>query len=107
MRSLHKMIERWTSDGLVLLPPESEPAVRATFEKVGAPAASDVVSVDAILGGVREMDKEHWRLWSLADIEIGNTTSVATGVLFSDDLMSCWSCRRVEQLERRLQIHRD
>jgi hypothetical protein len=95
MRSLHKMIERWASEGLVLLPPEPESLVRATFEKVGSTATSDVISMYAILGGMRDMDKEYWRLWSLADIETDNTTSVATGVLFSDYLINCWSYRLV------------
>ena len=68
MRSLHKMIERWASEGLVLLPPEPEPLVRATFEKVGSTATSDVISMYAILGGMRDMDKEYWRLWSLGKV---------------------------------------
>jgi hypothetical protein len=95
MRSLHKMMERWASEGLVLLPPEPESVVRATFAKVGSIATSDVISMYAILGGMRDMDKEYWRLWSLADIETDNTTNVSTGILFSDYLISCWSYRLV------------
>ena len=77
------------------MPPEPESVVRETFAKIGAIATSDVVSMYAILGGMPEMDREYWRLWSLSDIQIENTTSVATGVLFSDYLISCWSYRLV------------
>ncbi|MFO1227389.1 hypothetical protein [Roseateles sp.] len=89
------MIERWKGDGLVLLPAEPESAVRAAFSKVGSTATADVISMYATLGGMPEMDKEYWRLWSLADIQIENATSTATGVLFSDYLISCWSYRLV------------
>ncbi|WP_222612438.1 hypothetical protein [Undibacterium flavidum] len=89
------MIERWKSEGVVLLPPETEQVTRSTFSKIGAVATSDVVSMYAILGGMQEMDKECWRLWSLADIQVDNTKSIATGVLFSDYLIECWSYRLV------------
>jgi hypothetical protein len=89
------MIECWKTEGLVLLPPEPEPVVRKAFARIGSIATADVVSMYAILGGMPEMDKEYWRLWSLSDIETENTTSIATGVLFSDYLMSCWSYRLV------------
>ncbi len=89
------MIERWKDEGLVLLPPEPESAVRATFEKVGAIAASDVIAMYTVLGGMPEMDDEYWRLWSLAEVTGDNTKGVATGVLFSDYLINCWCYRLV------------
>ncbi|MCV2422309.1 hypothetical protein [Paucibacter sp. DJ2R-2] len=95
MRNLRRMIERWKTEGLVLLPPEPAAAVCETFAKVGAKATADVVSMYAILGGMPEMDKEYWRLWTLSDIQIENTADVATGVLFSDYLISCWSYRLI------------
>ena len=95
MRSLHKMVERWKTEGVVLLPPEPEHVVRKAFARIGSCATYDVVSMYAILGGMPDMDKEYWRLWSLSDIEIENTTSISTGVLFADYLASCWSYRLV------------
>jgi hypothetical protein len=95
MQNLHKMIDRWKAEGVVLLPPEPESAVREAFSKIKSVATSDVISMYATLGGMPEMDKEYWRLWTLTDITIENTSSVATGVLFSDYLISCWSYRLV------------
>ena len=92
MHSLHKLIERWKNEGLILLPPEPESAVREAFAKIRATATSDVVAMYSLLGGMHEMDKEYWRLWSLSEIEKENTASAA-GVLFSDYLVSCWCYR--------------
>jgi hypothetical protein len=93
MRSLHKMIERWKREGLVLLPPEPASFVRESFHKIGAALTSDVVSMYAALGGMQEMDREYWRLWSLSEIQAENAAGVSTGILFSDYLINCWSYR--------------
>jgi hypothetical protein len=95
MRNLQKMIDRWKAEGLVMLPPEPEVAVRETFAKLGSVATSDVIAMYASLGGMHEMDKEYWRLWSLADILIENTAGNARGFLFSDYLINCWSYRLI------------
>jgi hypothetical protein len=95
MRNLLKMVERWKAEGLVLLPPEPETAVLESFARLGAVATADVISMYSILGGMHEMDKEYWRLWPLSEVQSENDPGVATGVLFSDYLISCWSYRLI------------
>jgi len=96
MRELYKMIDRWRHEGVVLLPPEPASVVRESFAKIGAAPTSDVVSMYAALGGMREMDREYWRLWSLPEIQVENATGISTGILFSDYLINCWSYRLVQ-----------
>jgi hypothetical protein len=93
MYSLSTMIERWRSEGLVLLPPEPEFSVRETFRQIGALPTSDVIAMFAMLGGMREMDRELWRLWSLSEIREENSTDVDGGVWFSDYAVSAWNYR--------------
>ncbi len=95
MRGLYKMIERWRSEGLVLLPPEPESRVRQAFSMIGSTPTSDVVAMFAGLGGMQEMDRELWRLWSLAEIEQENQTDSSSSVWFSDYAISAWSYRLV------------
>jgi len=87
------MIERWRLEGLVLLPPEPASAVRESFGKIGVIPTPDVISMYSVLGGMQEMDREYWRLWSLAEVGSENTAGACTGVLFSDYLIGCWSYR--------------
>jgi hypothetical protein len=95
MRELHKLIDRWRREGVVLLPPEPASVVRESFEKIGATLTSDVVALYAVLGGMQEMDREYWRLWSLPEVRSENAAGVSTSILFSDYLINCWSFRLV------------
>jgi len=89
------MIDRWRREGVVLLPPEPASIVRESFAKIGATPTSDVVSMYAALGGMREMDREYWRLWSLLEVQAENAHGSDVGILFSDYLINCWSYRLV------------
>ena len=95
MRSVSIVVGRWHEEGLVLLPPETEAAVRAAFAKVGTVATSDVISMYAVLGGMEQMDREYWRLWPLTELVSENSDQSQQGVLFSDYLANCWSYRLV------------
>ena len=93
MESLSKLISRWNSERLGLLPPATEKEVRETFESAGSNATQDVIALYTKLGGMELMDNSLWRLWSLAEIKSENTESSASGVLFSDFLMNSWCYR--------------
>ena len=85
------MARRWREEGPILLPPETETAVRSTFARVGSVATADVISMYSILGGMEEMDKEYWRLWPLSEVLTENTERSDHGVMFADYLINCWN----------------
>lgn len=93
MQIIATMISRWKVEGIGLLPPEAESKIRASFECVGSIATSDVISLYAAIGGMDEMDKEDWRLWSLGEIMSQNEEPSPYGVLFADFLVECWHYR--------------
>ena len=93
MRILASLMKSWQSEGIPLIAPETEASIRQAFARVGSRATSDVVFLYSSFGGMDEMDKEYWRLWSLAEVGLENPVSSGSGVLFSDYLMSCWSYR--------------
>lgn len=91
MQSLSELLPRWTAEAAEPLPPPPAASVRQAFAKLGSIATEDVLSLYGALGGMRMMDNEYWRLWSLDEIE-GQTPS-EFGVLFSDYCISCWEYR--------------
>ena len=93
MDALNTLLDQWRSEGLVILPPAPEHAVREAFESVGSYATQDVIKLYSKLGGMEVMDNALWRLWSLAEIQNDNTERSTPGVLFSDYLMNCWCYR--------------
>lgn len=105
MRSLYTMIDRWQSEGLVLLPPEPESRVRQAFSSVGSAPTSDVIAMFAAFGGMQDCDQELWRLWSLAEIQDENRKDsssslwysdyASSGVWFSDYAVCAWCYRLV------------
>ena len=90
MNALDLMISQWKLEGIELVAPSSESDVRAVFARLGFTAASDVIDLYTTIGGMRDMDRELWRLWPLEDIERENLETPSRGVLFSDHLISSW-----------------
>jgi hypothetical protein len=88
---LRELFSRWKSAGVDVLPSERASAVAEAFYAVGQRATADVVALYGAIGGMKEMDGEYWRLWSLAEIR-GQAKS-DRGVVFSDYLVSCWDYR--------------
>ena len=107
MRSVDIMAERWRKEGLVLLPAESESAVRESFAKVESIATLDVISMYAVLGGMEEMDREYWRLWPLSELVTQNSEKSQHGILFSDYLADCWSYRLVPNADDTSSVYVD
>jgi hypothetical protein len=93
MQILTKLVSHWQSEGLTLLAPEATDRVYKVFAGVGWNATSDVIRLYASLGGMEEMDKEYWRMWSLREIASENAEQSRSGILFSDYLMGCWCYR--------------
>ncbi len=91
MQSLVSLLLRWKAEATEPLPPASPEAVKLVFERLGSFATADVLALYGRLGGMRTMDDEYWRLWSLD--EIGEQRSSESGVLFSDYCISCWEYR--------------
>jgi len=93
MKYLDDLIDGWHAVSLRLLPAASEVEVRKVFRAVGAEATTDVIALFTSIGGMGEMDKEFWRLWTLDEIRSENTEHSANGVLFSDYLIASWCFR--------------
>lgn len=91
MHSLNQLVPRWLEESTGLLPPESPDTVRDVFVSLGWMASADVVALYGRLGGMSQMDNEYWRMWSLD--EIAEQPPSEFGVVFSDDLISCWEYR--------------
>jgi hypothetical protein len=73
MKYLDDLIDRWHAEGLHFLPAASEAEVRNVFRAIGAEATADVITLFTSIGGMGEMDKEFWRLWTLDEIKSENT----------------------------------
>lgn len=73
------------------MPPEPAEAVQRVFTRLGSHATPDVLALYGALGGMRMMDDEYWRLWSLE--EVGPQLPSERGLLFSDYCISCWEYR--------------
>jgi hypothetical protein len=93
MKYLDDLIDRWHAEGLHFLPAASEVEVRNVFRAIGAEATADVITLFTSIGGMGEMDKEFWRLWTLDEIKSENTEHSPNGVLFSDYLVASWCFR--------------
>ncbi|MEO3693059.1 hypothetical protein [Roseateles paludis] len=89
--ALFSLLPRWVAEGAEPLPPERPGEVAKVFEHLGSIATPDVVSLYSTLGGMRTMDEEYWRLWTLEEIAAQSFSEF--GVLFSDYLISCWEYR--------------
>lgn len=91
MQSLQTLIKRWQSESIELLPPESESAVRATFETLGVQATPDVIALYGSIGGMNTVDAQDWELWPLEKIKRNHLANPSGhGVIFSDYMYSCW-----------------
>jgi hypothetical protein len=89
--ALARLMSRWRSQGVDPLPPVDEAEVRSVFERLGGVATHDVIALFAVVGGMRDMDDDYLRLWSLD--EIAQQPPSDEGVLFADYLISCWDYR--------------
>jgi hypothetical protein len=99
MEDLTSLVSRWASEAIQELPAESPAAVVTAFQAVGGSATSDVVALYAQVGGTQMMDNNHFRLWSLAEIQEENSSPSSYGVLFADYLISCW-CYRLKPISK-------
>lgn len=90
-QALAQLMSRWRSQGVDPLPPVDEAEVRNVFERLGGVATPDVIALFAVVGGMRDMDDDYLRLWSLE--EIAQQPPSDEGVLFADYLISCWDYR--------------
>jgi hypothetical protein len=93
MEALRKLVERWPSEGVLELPPESESAVRAAFSSVGGQATEDLLELYAQIGGMGMMDNSYFRLWPLSEVKQENVPSSSHGTLFADYLIDSWRYR--------------
>lgn len=91
--NISSLTARWKSEGVELLPPEAPSLIEEVFQFAGSKATGDILVVYQALGGMAEMDDEHWRLWSLQEIKEANGGSTEPGVLFSDYLLDCYQYR--------------
>ena len=90
-QALARLMSRWRSQGVGPLPPVDEAGVRSVFARLGGVATPDVIALFSVVGGMRDMDDDHLRLWSLE--EIAQQPPSDQGVLFADYLISCWDYR--------------
>lgn len=91
-QGLPQLLQAWQRQSLVL-PPELPEKVREVFRRCGAEPTAQVIQMYSMLGGMSEMDDEHWRLWSLAEVEKENAERSPFGLLFSDYLIDSWCFR--------------
>ena len=91
--NLEIVVARWRKERIGLLPPEPPERVAEVFASLGLKATGEMLELYAQLGGMRIMDDEDWRLWSLDEIREENKESSPDGVLFSDYLIDCWRYR--------------
>jgi hypothetical protein len=93
MDCLVELVDRWKAEGLQLVPAATAAEVREAFQAVNSEATPDVVTMYTTVGGMQNMDRELWRLWSLDEIKSENATPSPDGVLFSDYLIASWCFR--------------
>lgn len=88
---LSSLLGRWGAEGAEPMPPEKAEAIRDAFQLLGGVATADVILLYSMIGGMRMMDNEYWRLWSLE--EVGAQKPSEHGVLFGAYCISCWEYR--------------
>ena len=87
------MIKRWHGHAVIVLPPATRADVLDTFESIGSVATADVLELYALVGGMHDLDRDYWRLWSLDEIRTENSEPSSFGVQFSDYMIDCWRYR--------------
>jgi hypothetical protein len=90
---LAALLSRWESEGAKPLPAESPEAVHDAFQSLGMTPTADVLLLYTTVGGMRSMDDEYWRLWSLEEVRSQQRSE--HGVLFGDYCIFCWEYRLV------------
>ena len=98
MTSLDALVNQWRAEGLELLPPESKESIQLTFQKFGIQPTPDVINLYMLIGGMKMMDTNYWRLWSLQEIEKENIENPEFGLIFSDYLINCY-CFRIKPIK--------
>ena len=91
--NLARLIKRWRSEGIELDPGQDAQRIREVLASLGFDVGSDVVNLYQAIGGMQEMDKEYWRLWSLDEILEANRDASNSGVLFADYCLDCYQYR--------------
>ena len=95
MNVFESVKKKWLEEGLVLLPSENSDSVISCFKKLGATPTEDVIQLYSVLGGMEDMDGNHFRMWSLDEIikenrDSDNPNLLNNGVMFADYLVNCW-----------------
>ena len=104
MNYIDKTIGKWKNESLPAYKPESKNSVYSTFSYVESVAANDLIELYSKIGGMEEMDEEHFRLWSLQEVkeefdctmqQTNNEKKFVTnfGVQFADHLLNSWVYR--------------
>jgi len=91
--NITKLIARWASEYIEIFPPVSGELVRQVFNDIGIHATDDVVSLYECLGGMPEMNRDYWRIWSLQEIAGAGHDLTESGAIFSDYLLDCYRFR--------------
>jgi hypothetical protein len=100
MNIFEKFKRRWVQEKLDVHSGKDEQTIVECFEKLGVTPSADLLNLYKILDGKDCMDDEHFRLWSLKEIQEENSTDSEIeitkkfGVLFGDYCINCW-CYRV------------
>jgi hypothetical protein len=89
--NISKLVNRWVSEGVEILPPENELSVRKVFKN--GTVTADVLVLYEALGGMVEMNNEHLRIWSLKEVEDSNLEPCDKGILFADYCLDCYQYR--------------
>ncbi len=90
---LARLKRRWLDEGIELLPPATLADIRTVFARLDFIATPDVIALYTTIGGMREMDENFLRIWSLD--EIAEFRPSDEGVLFADYMIECWRYRLV------------
>src|SRR5262245_7696741 len=105
MKALDALVSRWRSDKVELFPGRPAEEVVETFAKLGSIATPDVILLYSKIGGMKEMDEDYWRLWTLEEVVERNKAPSPFGILFSDYLIDCWDYRLKPEANNRSSVY--
>ena len=83
-------IRKWKRDGIGLLEPQSEIAIKAALDQTRRRYSTDVLALYSLTGGMQngESDARAWTLWSLAELVSRNSSYDRADILFADFLLN-------------------
>jgi hypothetical protein len=93
---------KWTKEELKTHSGKGREEIVKCFKKFGVTPTEELLALYCTIDGKDCMDKEYFRLWSLNEIDIENSSerelerTMRYGVLFADYCVSCW-CFRINR----------